>query len=519
MSDLRDPRPSSDDVLPEGEEAAPPGVRAMAIVRWALVVVMAALATVSVLHYAGVLTPHGAATATVQYYCPMHPAVVQDAPGECPICGMTLVPRQSGGAAPEADDAAPAHDAAAPAAATTPHDDGVPGLVSVTLPPERVQLMGIRTATVSRETLGAGLRAVGYVAPNEAGIVQVHTRFSGWIQELRVARTGERVRRGDVLATIYSPALLTTQQEFLNARRYTHPDHDGAAPDDTNAHVQTSLVEGARRRLELFGLAPEDVRTLERSGTPLQAVPVRAPRDGYVVDKAAQQGGYVEPETTLFQIADLSTVWVLAEVYESELARLRVGAEATLSLTAYPSESFSGTVDYVYPTLDAATRTVRVRVVFPNPDLRLRPGMYGDVLLALPATDALVVPRDAVVDTGELTYVFVARDGGRFDPRRVRLGARAGDTVAVEDGLAEGEVVVTGANFLVDSESRLRAAINGMGGGGQSGAAAAPSSCDRDFDRGRFREKYDACRACEIQHRGMGGMEDDCKRAIPLPWR
>ena len=238
MSDPRDPHPASDDALPEGEEAAPAGARTMAIVRWALVVAMAELATMSVLHYAGAFAPHEAATATARYYCPMHPSVVQDAPGECPICGMTLVPRPSGGAAPEAHDAAVAHDDAAPgAAATAPHDAGaeassVPGLVSVTLPPERVQLMGIRTATVERATLGGDVRAVGYVAANEAAVVQVHTRFSGWIQELRVARTGEHVHRGDVLATIYSPALLTTQQEYLNARRWTHPEHPGSAPDE-----------------------------------------------------------------------------------------------------------------------------------------------------------------------------------------------------------------------------------------------------------------------------------------------
>ncbi len=506
MSDLRDPH---DTDLPEGEEAAPAGVRTMALVRWTLVVLMAMLAAASLLRYTGVLSRPGASTAAVQYYCPMHPSVVQDHPGECSICSMTLVPREAAGAAADA--------ASADAAAPIPADASVPGLAPVTLSSERVQLMGIRTARVGREALTAELRTVGYVAADEAAVVQVHTRFAGWIQELRVARTGERVRRGEVLAMIYSPALLTTQQEFLNARHWSSADQGGvaAATGSTSASLQTSLVDGARRRLELFGVAPEDIRTIERTGTPLPAVPLRAPSDGYVLEKAALQGAYVEPETTLFQIADLSTVWVLAEVYETELARVATGAPATLALAAYPGATFNGRVDYVYPTLDAATRTLRLRVVFPNPDLRLRPGMYGDVVLALPRTEALVVAREAVVDTGEMAYVFLARGGGRFDPRRVRLGARAGDRVAIEEGLAEGEVVVTSANFLVDSESRLRAAISGIGSGG----APPPSSCDRDFDRARFPEKYDACRACEIQHRGMGGMEDDCKRAIPQPWR
>lgn len=492
--------------LPEGEEAAPPGVRTMAAVRWALVLLMAGLAAASVLHYAGVFAPRGGITAAVQYYCPMHPSVVQDQPGECPICGMTLVARETGAAA----SASPAADAPADA---DRHASDVPGLVPVTLPPERVQLMGIRTAPAVRTALGSELRTVGYVAANEGTLSQVHTRFSGWIQELRVARTGERVRRGDVLATIYSPALLTTQQELLSARRFTRGG-DAAAEGATS--IQDALVAGARRRLELFGVAPEDIRTVERSGRPIAAVPLRAPSDGYVTEKAAVQGAYVGPETTLFQIADLSTVWVLAEVYESELARVAAGTEGALTLAAYPGARFVGTVDYVYPTVDPATRTVRVRLVFPNPDLQLRPGMYGDVVLALPAAEALVVPREAVVDTGEIAYVFVLRDGGRFEPRKVRTGARTADAVAVTEGLADGDVVVTTANFLVDSESRLRAAITGMT---SAGGTAPASGCDRDFDRARFPEKYDACRACEVQHRGMGSMEDDCKRAIPQPWR
>jgi Cu(I)/Ag(I) efflux system membrane fusion protein len=452
---------------------------------------------------------------------------------------MTLVVRATGGRDDEASKAGHHHEApsaarprpdapagagaAAPVGAGAPATSDVPGLVPIDLPPERVQLIGIRTARVARDELAPEVHAVGYVAANEAGVVQVHARFSGWIQELKVARTGERVRDGDVLATIYSPTLLTTQQELLNARRYARA--DGASSADTDgastggrsadAHLQASLVQGARRRLELLGVGPEEIRAIERTGKPLTSVPLRAPSSGYVTEKNAVQGAYVEPETTLFQIADLATVWVLAEVYESELARVEVGAPATITLAAYPGEVFRGRVDYLYPTLDAATRTLRARLVFPNPDLRLRPGMYGDVTLSLSPTSALVVPRDAIVDTGDVSYVFVVRDGGRFTPRRVVPGARTGDRVAVRSGLTEGEVVVTTANFLLDSESRLHAAISG---GSESGSAA-PSSCDVDFDRAKFPDKYAACRACEVQHRGMGSMEDDCKRAIPPPWR
>lgn len=426
--------------MPEGVEAPPPGVHTAAIVRWTLVALMAIGAAASVVAYTGALHTPAAERTGVLYHCPMHPSIVQDHPGECPICGMTLVPFSP--AAATADDGEHAG-----------HEDTPAGLVPVTLAPERIQLLGMRTTPVTRATLAPEIRTIGVVAADETRRAQVHARFAGWIETLPASETGRHVRRGEVLATIYSPDLLTTQQELVNAGRW--------AAGDGGTGFTRDLVVGARRRLELLGVAPEDVAAVERSGRPLQAMPLRAPIDGYLVGKTAVQGLYVEPGTALFEVADLATVWVQADVYEADLARVHVGDPARFDVAAYPDAPFTGRVEFLAPTLDPGTRTVRIRLVVPNPDLRLRPGMYGDVRLTVATTDGLLVPREAVVDTGTATYVFLVRDRGRFEPRLVTLGARTGDRVEVRSGVAEGDVVVTTANFLLDSESRLRAALGG----------------------------------------------------------
>jgi Cu(I)/Ag(I) efflux system membrane fusion protein len=210
-------------------------------------------------------------------------------------------------------------------------------------------------------------------------------------------------------------------------------------------------------------------------------------------------------------------VWVLAEVYEYEVGRVRVGQAADATFAAYPNERFSGKIGFVYPVVDAATRTLRARVELANPGLRLMPGMYADVLIHLEAGRGVVIPAEAVVDTGEYQYVFLAQDGGRFEPRRVLVGGRSTDKVQVLEGLSPGERVVTTAAFLIDSESRLRAAIEGSS---EAGAAPAPASaCDTEFDPVKFPAEHAQCRECERTHRGMGSMEEDCKNAIPRPWR
>lgn len=501
---------------PEHSDLGPPrGVHAMAVFRWVLVALMALIALLSVTYSFGLVSSESANAASVQYYCPMHPQVVQDHPGECPICSMTLVKKKLSHGTPENDEVAVSHrghrheatdpyfcpmhpeetgaDAnascricemrlekrppaalpkaptvtapkaaeqrpALPALDATSRGHGVPGLVPVQLGLDRVQTVGVRTAPATLEDLAPALRTVGFVSADEARTARVHARFTGWIEQLAVPVTGQKVVRGQVLAGLYNLELLPAQQELLATRRWSSA---GAPPQSPAAGVGGSLEQDARARLELFGLSPAEIDQIVETGKPMRTVAIVAPIGGYVVAKNAVQGAYVQPGTELFEIADLSKVWVLADIYESEMARVGIGQPADVVVGALPNQSFSGKVGFLYPVVDAATQTLRVRIELDNKALQLRPGMYADVTLQLDAARGTVVPTEALVDTGDHQYVFVARSGGRFEPRRVTVGRRTGDKLQILEGLAVGEVVVTTANFLIDSESRLRAAIEG----------------------------------------------------------
>jgi Cu(I)/Ag(I) efflux system membrane fusion protein len=470
------------DDLPEGAEAPPPGVRTMAIVRWALVALMAVAAAAAWTYWADVVP--AAARGVSLYRCPMHPSIVQERPGACPVCGMDLV------AAAAAGEPGPPAPATAPGASAgqgaywcpmhpevasddpearcekcggmklLPRDgaakargQAVPGLAAVEIGPERTQLIGLRTAPVAPHRLLPRLRTVGFVTAKESAIASVTARFTGWIEELHVTETGQRVEKGQALATVYSTELQSAQQAYLTALRAQ------GAVQRTTAYPG-SLDPG--KRLASLGIAKEDIERITQDGQALYDMPIRAPISGYVARKNALAGTYVQPGAELFQIVDLSKVWVLADVYENEASRVRVGQKARLALGALPGETFTGRVQFVYPAVNAETRTLQVRIELRNPGLKLRPGMYGDVEVELPAVEGLAVPSEAVVDTGELQYVFVARDAGRLEPRVVRVGLLDGDRIQVLDGLAEGERVVANGNFLVDSESRMRAAVEGF---------------------------------------------------------
>lgn len=466
--------------LPEGAEVAPPGVRAMAALRWGLVALTAVLAVGAWVGWAG--APE-APTAAARWQCPMHPSIVQAVPGPCPVCGMDLVP-----AAQAAE--GHAHERAGQAGAErkgrywcpmhpevqsddpearcekcggmklVPRDDagaapGVSGLAPVDLGAERTQRIGVRTAPVVHGPIGPELRTVGAIAADEARVAIVSARVTGWVESLLVKEGGGRVRRGQALATVYSAELLAAEQAFL------------AAPPPAGSQAARTQGAGAfgfdpARRLELLGMAPQDVTALRETGQILYAQPLRAPIDGWVVRRGAYAGQYVQPGTELFQLVDLSTVWLLVDVHQDDLPRVAVGQRARLTLAARPGETFVGRVDHLYPALDPEARTLRARVALRNPGLALRPGMVGDVVLEGAAADGLSVPSEAVVDTGDRRYVFVARGAGRFEPRQVRTGVRADDRVQVLEGLTAGEQVVTTAGFLVDSESRVRAALDGF---------------------------------------------------------
>jgi Cu(I)/Ag(I) efflux system membrane fusion protein len=318
----------------------------------------------------------------------------------------------------------------------------VPGLAPIELGPERIQLMGARTVKVTRERLEPRLRTVGFISANESTTAIVNARFTGWVEQVLALRTGQRVEKGEVLATVYSPELVGGRQVYLSAAGIPDPD--------------------SAWRLGLLGLAAQDIAELAKPGKPQGVVPLRAPIAGYIARRAAIPGLYFTPGVELFQIADLSTVWLVADLYESQISRVKVGQRATLTLGAWPGAEFSGRVQFLSPAMLAESRTLQAQIACKNPELKLRPGMYGDVLIDLQPADGLVVPAEAVVDTGQRQYQFVALPGGRFEPRLVRLGTHAESKVQVLEGVAEGEEVVTTANFLIDSESRLRAAVEGF---------------------------------------------------------
>lgn len=553
------------------EDRVPPGLRTMSIVRWALVIVMGLVAVLSIAYATGALAKVSLGGAHAEhaslYYCPMHPSVVQDHPGECPICSMTLVPKPEGGTGKRmkpsttmAASGAPAtagkyycpmhpnrtsddpnakcpdcgmrmepKPSAAAMAAPAVEPKPVPGLSDIDLSPERIQLIGMRTAKVERAALGDALRTVGVIAANERGLAQISVRFSGWVQELLVSETGRRVKRGEILAKVYSPDVLRAEQEYLTARgwetRAAAGTSAGHGESDMALGGQVGLAADARRRLELLGIGAAEIDAMAASGKVADNVPIRSPAEGYVTARNVVPGAAIQPGAPLFEVADLSKVWLLADVFEQDAARLRIGQKASLELTAYAGERFTGRVQFIYPTLSTATRTLRIRLEFVNKTgpggVKLRPGMFGNVALELPSASGLVIPAEALVDTGEHQYVFVAKAEGHFEPRLVRVGARTGDRVQVAEGLVEGETVVTTGNFLLDSESRLRAAIDGQteAPGAASGGGVEGPNCTNDFDAARFPEKARACKACEIQHRGMGTMAEDCKSAIEKPWK
>jgi len=332
----------------------------------------------------------------------------------------------------------------------------VPGTVAIS--PERIQMLGVRTEAASVHPMAHTVRAVGTVAADERRIGVVNPKFEGWIERLLVNTTGQTVRRGEALLEVYSPDLVLAQREYLVARSAaTDMAHaDPMARDNANA-----IAAAALSRLKNWDISADQLARLQRSGTATRTLTLSAPIDGIVMEKTALQGLHFGAGDMLYRIFDLSSVWLLADVFEQDLAQIRPGQSATITVQAYPGRVFDGRVAFVYPTVNAPTRTARVRIEVPNSDLLLKTDMYATVEIAAPAESAtvLAVPDSAVLDTGTRQTVLVDRGEGRFEPRAVKLGARAGGYVAVIEGLRDGEKVVTGANFLIDAESNLRAAL------------------------------------------------------------
>lgn len=333
---------------------------------------------------------------------------------------------------------------------------------TVMLTPQKQQMIGVRTAVVASQTLRRTLRTVGRVEPDETRIAKVHTKFAGWVENVFVDFTGKLVERGKPLFSIYSPELVSTQQEYLISLRGEK--YLGDSPYASVSEGAASLRSSARERLRLWDINETQIAELERTGKVSRTLTVSSPITGYVMDRKVFDRVYVTPEMDTYTVVDLSRVWVTADIYEYEVPYVRLGQVATMQMPSLPGRTFTGRVTYIYPTLDMNSRTVRVRLEFENPRMELKPNMFADVSLTIDYGNQLVVPAEAVLESGTRQLAFISRPNGYFEPRELKLGARIEQQYIVLSGLKQGETVVTSGNFLLDSESRLSTVTGGMAG-------------------------------------------------------
>lgn len=414
------------------------------------------------------------------YHCPMHPNYISDKPGECPICGMTLVPiekekEKESLSLPEG---------------------------AIEISPGKQQLLGVTFGLVEKREVHQIISAYGRLTYDETRLTAVTTKFSGWVERLFVDYTGKLVKRGEPLFSIYSPDLIAAQEEYLlalRAQKTLAPRENSGqsqgrersgessaekaqmkrlslAADSNNkqglsvmegwpgepTQSLANLVEAAKRRLLLWDISEAQIFQLERDGKPFRNLTLYAPVTGFVVEKNVVEGKFVMAGENLFSLADLSRVWLLADIYELDLPLIGLGRKVEAEFTSYPGEIFRGKITYIFPYFENKSRTVKIRVEFSNAGYKLKPEMYSRVKMHLMLGSRLTVPEEAVIDTGERKLVFVVHEINHFEPREVKLGFKAGDFYEILSGLTEGERVVTSAQFLIDSESRLKAAVRGF---------------------------------------------------------
>jgi len=366
---------------------------------------------------------HAAKHAKANYICPMHPDVITDDPNAiCPICGMDLVLLESGGEA---------------------------GTVKLT--PTVINTLGVRTEKVKKRTLFRKIDSVGYVEMDEGNLRTINLRVEGWIEKLHVKTEGDRVEAGQPLLELYSPKLVNAQEEYVQALK----------------HNNVLLLSASKERLLSLGVSPDQIESLQTKDDIKQYVVINSPQSGFISKLKAREGQFVKPSQMVMEIVDLSTIWIIAEIFESQSDWVKKGQRAQAMLPYLPGKTWEGMVDYVYPSLDPTTRSLKVRLQFDNVDESLKPNMYADVqVFAKPKRGVLVIPREALIQTGDQNRVIVALGDGKFIPMSVRVGMQTDRGVEILHGLSEGDEVVTSSQFLIDSESSLKASLARMAGGG-----------------------------------------------------
>ncbi|HWR01249.1 MAG TPA: efflux RND transporter periplasmic adaptor subunit [Chlorobaculum sp.] len=376
------------------------------------------------------------------YTCTMHPHIVRDKPGNCPICGMELVKKIS---------------TTADAGASTGQNQPATLSRGVSLSPDQLVTANVATMEVKSEPIAKEIAAVGIVQYDQSRQAKVTAWTAGRIDKLNVNAIGASVSRERPIAELYAPDLVATQQEYLMALK----SREQLRNSTVSSAVETgeTVVTSAKQRLRLFGLRESQIAELERSGKPSVNVAIYSPFNGVVIEKLVQQGQYVNTGDVLFNIADLSSVWVELEVYENQFRSLHVGQPVEIRSQSFPGTSLNGKVSLIYPFLDPKTRTVKVRVAMPNPGMKLKPEMFVNALIKVPLAEGIAVPVTAVMDSGKRQVVWVERSPGKFEPREVVVGDRAGDRIQILSGLTQGEKVVISGGYLIDSESQL----NGSG--------------------------------------------------------
>jgi membrane fusion protein, copper/silver efflux system len=371
------------------------------------------------------------------WFDPMHPAYKSDKPGIAPDCGMTLVPKY-------AEDESMAK---------------MPmGTVMIT--PEKQILAGVRTAVVVRKSLVRDIRTTAQIVADETRIAHVHVKVAGYVEKVYVDFVGQLIKKGQPLFTLYSPDLVSTQEEYLIAKRGNVA--LGNAPFREIAEGSQSLLQSARQRLKLWDISDEQIKDLDVTGKVSKDLTFYSPITGFVTDRKAFPQTSVTPDTELYTVSDLSSVWADADIYEYEVPFVRLGQRVTLTLSYYPGKTYTGTISYIYPTVDPQTRTVKARIQIPNREFVLKPQMFADAQLHVDYGTKIIVPQEAVLNSGTEQHVFVVHDGGIFEPRKVTIGPLVDGSAVILSGLKAGETIVVAGNFLIDSESGLKSAVIGM---------------------------------------------------------